>query len=71
MKVSIYFCHSFVSPSSEIYKIDESSGSANVDHSTKTTTENLLQDGWKLSHAIKTSGSAQFDAFNFLLIFEK
>lgn len=71
MEIAIYFCHSFVSPKSKIHKIDESTGSPEVDYSSATNTENMLQNGWKLAHAIKTAGSAQLESFNFLLIFEK
>lgn len=71
MNIAIYFCHSFVSPTSEIHKIDETSGSPQVDYSTSTTTQEMLNKGWKLAHAIKTAGSAQLESFNFLLIFEK
>jgi hypothetical protein len=31
----------------------------------------MISNGWRLSHAIKTSQSAQLESFNFLLIFEK
>jgi hypothetical protein len=71
MEISIYFCHSFVSPKSSIYKINESTGEPEVDYASATTAEEMLQKGWKLAHAIKTAGSAQLESFNFLLIFEK
>lgn len=71
MEISIYFCHSFVSPQSSIHKISESTGSPEVDYTTATTTQEMLQNGWELAHAIKTAGSAQLESFNFLLIFEK
>lgn len=71
MEISIYFCHSFVSPQSSIHKISEASGSPEVDYASSTTAEEMLQKGWKLAHAIKTAGSAQLESFNFLLIFEK
>ena len=71
MEIAIYFCYSFVSPTSEIHKIDESTGTPEVDYSSVTNTQEMLRNGWKLAHAIKTAGSAQLESFNFLLIFEK
>ncbi len=71
MQIEIYFSHSFINESSEIYKIEGQDANANVDYSTKTTAVKLYKEGWKLAHAIKTSQSAQLESFNFLLIFEK
>lgn len=71
MEIAIYFSLSFVSIQSKIYRIDDSTGTAEIDYSTATTTEDMVQNGWKLAHAVKTAGSAQLDSFNFLLIFEK
>jgi hypothetical protein len=36
-----------------------------------TTVKELTKKGWRLSHAVKTSQSAQLESFNFLLVFEK
>lgn len=71
MEVSMYFSYSFVSLESKLYKVDESSGSPHLIPESVTTPQQLIQEGWKLAHAIKTAQSAQMESFNFLLIFEK
>jgi len=71
MEISIYFTYSFVSTDSKLYKVDESSGSPSLIHSSETTPQALINDGWRLAHAIKTAQSAQMESFNFLLVFEK
>ena len=71
MEITIYFSHSFVNESSPIYKISGDDILASVDESTTTTALEMIKNGWRLSHAIKTSQSAQLESFNFLLIFEK
>ena len=71
MEITIYFSHSFVNESSPIYKISGDDILASVDESTTTTALDMIKTGWRLSHAIKTSQSAQLESFNFLLIFEK
>lgn len=71
MEISIYFSHSFVNENSPIHKINGQGSGAYVDESTETTASKMINQGWKLSHAIKTSQSAQLESFNFLLIFEK
>ena len=43
----------------------------NINEKTTTTALDMIKTGWRLSHAIKTSQSAQLESFNFLLIFEK
>jgi hypothetical protein len=70
MKIEIYFSHSLVNVDSEIHKIKGSYKPA-IDADSKTTVNKMCKDGWRLAHAIKTSQSAQFESFNFLLIFEK
>jgi hypothetical protein len=71
MEISIYFSHSFVNENSNIYKIVGQGAAAQLDESTKSTPIQLIQQGWRLTHAIKTAQSAQLESFNFLLIFEK
>ena len=71
MEIQIYFSYSFVSTDSVIYKVNDDGATQAIDESSKTTSNELIKDGWKLSHAIKTSQSAQLESFNFLLIFEK
>jgi len=70
MKIEVYFSHSFVSPDSKMYKIKDGY-TPKVDESSSIKVKDLISKGWKLSHAIKTSQSAQLESFNFLLIFEK
>lgn len=71
MEITIYFSHSFVNESSPIYKITGSGSLAYVNEKTSTTALDMIKNGWRLSHAVKTSQSAQLESFNFLLIFEK
>jgi len=71
MRVEIYFSHSFLNEQSSIFKIQGRNEYADIDESTETTASNMYANGWMLKHAIKTSGSAQLEDFNFLLIFEK
>ena len=71
MQIEIYFTHSFVNETSEISKIKVSSLGTDLDDSTTTTAKKMYENGWRLSHAIKTAQSAQLESFNFLLIFEK
>jgi len=71
MQISIFFCYSFVSPQSKILKVEDNNGSPFLLEDSATTVESVINDGWRLSHAIKTSQSAQLESFNFLLIFEK
>jgi hypothetical protein len=71
MEITIYFSHSFVNESSPIYKITGNDALASVNEKTTTTALDMIKTGWRLSHAIKTSQSAQLESFNFLLIFEK
>ncbi len=72
MKIEVFFSHSFTSADSAIYKVKSINDKFHkIDESTKTTANKMVAKGWKLSHAIKTSQSAQFESFNFLLIFEK
>ena len=71
MEIEIYFSHSFINESSEIYKIKGQDANANVDYSTTTTAVKLYKEGWKLAQAIKTSQSSQLESFNSVLIFEK
>tara|TARA_B100000780_G_C20907247_1_gene361125 strand:+ start:384 stop:599 length:216 start_codon:yes stop_codon:yes gene_type:complete len=71
MQIEIYFTHSFVNETSEISKIKVSSLGTDLDYSTTTTAKKMYENGWRLSHAIKTAQSAQLESFNFLLIFEK
>ena len=71
MEISIYFSHSFVNENSPIHKIAGQGALAYVDENTVTTTLNMIKQGWKLAHAIKTAQSAQLESFNFLLVFEK
>ena len=68
MQIEIYFSHSFVNVNSEIYKIKDDE---NFDEKSTTSAKKMYAKGWKLTHAIKTSQSAQLESFNFLLIFEK
>jgi|TARA_Y100000310_G_scaffold275706_1_gene292388 hypothetical protein len=71
MKVDIYFTHSFVNVDSPIMKIKGQGSAADTSASTKTTTKEMYEKGWRLAHAVKTAQSAQLESFNFLLIFEK
>jgi hypothetical protein len=71
MEITIYFSHSFVNETSPIYKIKGNGILANIDESTTTTALDMINNGWRLTNAIKTSQSAQLESFNFLLIFEK
>jgi hypothetical protein len=71
MEISIFFSHSFVNENSPIHKISGQGSLAYVDENTQTTAYAMISNGWRLSHAIKTSQSAQLESFNFLLIFEK
>tara|TARA_Y200000002_G_C22313119_1_gene509364 strand:- start:4 stop:219 length:216 start_codon:yes stop_codon:yes gene_type:complete len=71
MDIEIFFAYSFTNNTSSIYKINGQSESASVDKSSETNVKSMYESGWKLAHAIKTSQSAQFESFNFLLIFEK
>lgn len=71
MEITIYFATSFTNENANIAKIAGEGASATIDRSTITTTKAMYDDGWKLTHAIKTSGSAQLESFNFLLIFER
>ena len=71
MDIEIFFAYSFTNNTSPIYKINGQGNSASVDQSSETNVKSMYDNGWKLAHAIKTSQSAQFESFNFLLIFEK
>jgi hypothetical protein len=71
MDITIYFSHSFVNEKSPIHKVVGQGESAFIDETTETTAHALIQQGWTLAHAVKTSQSAQLESFNFLLIFEK
>tara|TARA_B110000305_G_C19376330_1_gene607195 strand:+ start:332 stop:547 length:216 start_codon:yes stop_codon:yes gene_type:complete len=71
MEIEIYFSHSFVSVNSKIYKVKDSAYKPELIESSAKRVKDMIDKGWKLSHAIKTSQSAQFESFNFLLIFEK
>jgi len=71
MQIEIYFSHSFVSVNSTMYKIKDSSYKPEIIQSSAKKVKDMIDKGWKLSHAIKTSQSAQLESFNFLLIFEK
>ncbi len=70
MKIEVYFSHSFVSTDSEMYKVKDGY-KPTIDRSTSIKVKDFISKGWRLSHAIKTSQSAQLESFNFLLIFEK
>ena len=70
MNIQMFFCRSFVNPDSPLSKIEGQGDAAQLVDTDKSYAS-LAADGWKLAHAIKTSGSAQLNAFNFLLIFEK
>jgi len=70
MQIEIYFSYSFLNTESPIQKII-GQGSVSAVDDKKTTTKAMYKKGWKLTHAIKTSQSAQLESFNFLLIFEK
>jgi len=71
MQIEVYFSYSFVSPNSTIYKVKDSTYKPEIIESSSTTVKDVLSKGWRLSHAIKTSQSAQLESFNFILIFEK
>ncbi len=71
MDVQIYFSYSFVSTESKMYKVNDNLNPPQIDDTTETTAKALIDQGWRLAHAIKTSQSAQLESFNFLLIFEK
>jgi hypothetical protein len=71
MEISIYFSYCFVSLDSKLYKVDESSEKPSLIQSSVTTPQELINQGWRLAHAIKTAQSAQMESFNFLLVFEK
>jgi hypothetical protein len=72
MKIEIYFSSSFTSVKSAIHKVTSIGDKFHkIDEDSKTTVKKMITDGWRLAHAIKTSQSAQFESFNFLLIFEK
>ena len=71
MQIEVYFSYSFVSPSSTIYKVKDSAIKPSVIETSATTVKDLTKKGWRLSHAVKTSQSAQLESFNFLLVFEK
>ena len=67
MEIEIYFSYSFVNVNSDICKVKDTT----PDEKSKTSAKKMYSKGWRLAHAIKTSQSAQLEAFNFLLIFEK
>jgi hypothetical protein len=71
MQIEVYFSHSFVSVNSTIYKVKDSPYKPQIIESSAKKVKDMIDDGWKLSHAIKTAQSAQLESFNFLLIFEK
>ena len=71
MEINIYFATSFTNETANIAKISGEGASAQIDRSTITTTKAMYEEGWRLTHAIKTAGSAQLESFNFLLIFER
>ena len=54
-----------------MYKVNDNLNPPQIDDTTETTAKALIDQGWRLAHAIKTSQSAQLESFNFLLIFEK
>ena len=70
VNIQMFFCRSFVNPESPLSKIEGQGDAAELVDTTHTYAS-LAAEGWNLAHAIKTSGSAQLNAFNFLLIFQK
>lgn len=71
MKIEVYFCHSFVSVDSTMYKVKDNAYKPQIVESSAKKVKDMINEGWRLSHAIKTAQSAQLESFNFLLIFEK